>query len=183
MKQCFLLFQCLLKLNRVVFHQLNIFHIIFILYVEKHRWHHLFLIVCHFKAMNRLLERQTWKETAVHNAARKIRLRSIKGKPPWNTSKLLKNTQPWEIQLQNMLLPQSNTCKLQTMYLIATTHLQKNSGEEVYASKWAGTEIQAPTITGGQPFQCLTIPLLPQESVFLLWNVLFFTYSHTSLQG
>lgn len=37
MKQCFLLFQCLLKLNRVVFHQLNIFHIIFILYVEKHR--------------------------------------------------------------------------------------------------------------------------------------------------
>lgn len=50
--------------------------------------------MCHFKAMNRPLEQQTWKVTAVHNTARKMRLRSIKDKPPWNMRKLIKNTQP-----------------------------------------------------------------------------------------
>lgn len=56
--------------------------------------------------MNRLLEQQTWKETAVHSAPRKMCLRSIKENLPGLGEQTHKNMQLWEVQLQNMLLPQ-----------------------------------------------------------------------------
>lgn len=176
----------------MVFHQLNIFHVIFILYVKKPRWHNLhpqlmtLMIVCHFKARNRLLDEQTWKERDCTALQEKRVWGPSRTSLPGLWEQTHKNTQRWEVQLQNMLLPQNNTCELQTVYFVAAAQQQKKIvGRRVfrvYNSKWAGTEIQAPTVTGGQPFQDLTILFLPQESTFLLRNMLFFTYSHTLLQ-
>lgn len=99
------------------------------------------------KDMNRFLEQQTWKKTAVHNAARKVRLRSH-----LETCLEMKQTHIKDVAMRSLASEYVTATKRPPinykLYFLYHLHaLPPKSREVVYASKWAGTEIQA--IAGG----------------------------------